>query len=328
MNLTNFVSLFKKKKKTLKSPEPLLLKKLKALNNLDNLFVFDNITIFNESNHLFLPLLILDTTKGLYLFEYKEWSYDDLKASTISKATNQISSTKTLSYQKAHTAIETKFKKTINTQNTPIYNFLLMPNLNADEHEHLDISFKKLLPNNKVIFNDSNKEEILEKLSNDTDIKQINMLDTISILLPQYLTIGADNKLHLLTNEQISFIKQELNNETILNAIEASGKTSSILQKAIFEKIKNPSYKIIIIQTTIIACEKLKQKLQSSMKKFKLEFNMADIEIITPIELVNKHLRKLKLTQLEVILHITKKLMKDKFHVADLIMCDDSDIIN
>jgi len=328
MNLDSFVSLFKKKKQTLKSPQSLLIKKLKTLSNLNNLFIFENITIYHKSNNLFIPLLILDTTKGLYLFEYKEWSYDDLKNSTISRATNQTSSTKTLSYQNAHSFIEMKFEEFINSKDIPIYNFLLMPNLNTDEYEHLDTSFKKLLPNDKIIFNDSDDNIILKKLSHNIEKKQIEFIDIINILLPQYLNIGKNNNFYISTDEQISFINQELDSEIILNAKEASGKTNSILQKAIFEKIKNPNYKIIIIQITVIACNKLKLKLENSMKNFIFDFDINDIEIITPIDLVNKHLKKLEKNQLEVILHIDKKLMKNNFYIADLILCDDSDMLS
>jgi hypothetical protein len=53
---------------------------------------------------------------------------------------------------------------------------------------------------------------------------------------------------------------------------------------------------------------------------------MTSIEIITPIELVNRHLFKLNYAPLKNELEIDTALMKKRFHVADLIICDDSEL--
>ena len=70
---------------------------------------------------------------GIYLFEYKEWSYDDLKNATVSKATNQDSSDKSLAYEKTHEFIRQKFNELTHNDGVEIHNYLLMENLNSDE---------------------------------------------------------------------------------------------------------------------------------------------------------------------------------------------------
>ena len=146
MNLSSIFSLFKKKPKTRKLPDSLLIKKLKEVSKNNGLSIYENITIYHHTQSFFIPLLILDPTRGIYLFEYKEWSYDDLKNATVSKATNQDSSNKSLAYQKTHDFIKQKFNELTHNDGVPIYNYLLMENLNSDEYKHLDDSFKELLP--------------------------------------------------------------------------------------------------------------------------------------------------------------------------------------
>ena len=106
MKIFSFLSLFKKKSKTLKLPDSLLVKKLKQVCKNNNLSIYENITIYHHKQSYFIPLLIVDTKRGIYLFEYKEWSYNDLKDATISKATNQDASEESLSFEK------TQFYKT------------------------------------------------------------------------------------------------------------------------------------------------------------------------------------------------------------------------
>lgn len=331
MNFSFLTSFFKENKKTLTLPESFLIKKIKNLNNTDTLLVYENITIYHHAKSFFIPLLILDTHRGIYLFEYKEWSYDELKNSTISKATNQNSADETLAFENAHEFIKVKFNELTHNDGVPIYNFLLMENLNADEYKHLDISFKKLLPEGRVMFNDSSKKEIVTKLRS---VSQINhdLPDIVNImgnLLVQYLILNENKKeenIHLATDEQILFINAELQSYSVLNASAASGKTSSVLLKAMLHKMKNPKLKIIIIQATTLACDRLKQRLINSVERAIIELDITSIEIITPIELLNKHLRKLHKPELELVIHIDEKLMKKNFNVADLIICDDADL--
>jgi hypothetical protein len=330
MNISSFFSLFKTKQKTLKLPDSLLIKKLKEVSKRNNLSVYENITIYHHTQSFYIPLLILDPARGIYLFEYKEWSYDDLKNATVSKATNQDSSNKSLAYEKTHEFIKQKFNELTHHDGVPIYNYLLMENLNSDEYKHLDNSFKELLPYKKIMFNDSLESEILYKLQ-EIPFPSFLMPDEVNIignLLVQYLIFSKDKTMHIATQEQIRFIESVTTGQETLSANAYSGKTSSILLKAILESLRNPELKIIIIEPTTLACDILKQKLLNIIEYAIIEVDITLIEIITPIDLVNKHLAKLKKPQLEVILNIDDKLMNKNFNVADLIICDDSNLVS
>ncbi|WP_321778951.1 hypothetical protein [Sulfurimonas sp.] len=325
-----FSSLFKKKKQQLTLPDSLLIKKLKTVCKENSLSIYEDITIYHHTQSYFIPLLILNPNKGLYLFEYKEWSYDDLKNATISKASNQDSSSKNLAFEKTHQFIKQKFNELTHNDGVPIYNYLLMQNINSDEYVHLDESFKELLPFNKIMFNNSTEDEILQKIHNtpQPDTKMPSEVEIIGNLLVQYLIFSKDNTKHLASKEQVNFIDSKIEGTKTLSGSTNSGKTSSILLKAILESLRSPDLKIIILEPTVLACDLLKQRLLNIIEYAIIEINIDSIEIITPIAFVNKHLSKLKKPHLEVILHIDEKLMKNKNKVADFIICDDANLLS
>ncbi|MFT5835189.1 MAG: hypothetical protein ACI9RG_000074 [Sulfurimonas sp.] len=330
MNISSFLSPFKKKQKSLKLPDTILIKKLKEVSNNNNLSIYENITIYHHTQSFCIPLLIIDPTRGIYLFEYKEWSYDDLKNATVSKATNQDSSNKGLAYEKTHDFIKQKFNELIHNDGVPIYNYLLMENLNSEEYQHLDESFKELLPYQKIIFSNSQESDILNKLNESpvTDSEITGETQIMGNLLVQYLIFSKNGNMHLASSAQMEFIDSKIEGIQTLSASAYSGKTSSILLKAILENLRNPEIKIIIIEPTILACDLLKQKLLNIIEYAIIEVDLTSIEIITPIALVNKHLEKLNKPQLEVILHIDNKLMKKNLDIANLIICDDSNLVS
>ncbi|WP_031347874.1 hypothetical protein [Sulfurimonas hongkongensis] len=329
MNITSFFSNFKKKQKNLKLPDSLLIKQLKEISKKYNFSLYKNITIYHHAKDHFIPLLILDKKRGIFLFEYKEWSYNDLKNSTISKASHQDSSMQSIAYEKTHEFIKQKFNELTHKDGVPIYNYLLMQNLNSDEYEHLDSSFRELLPLKKILFNDSKEEQIVQKLNDVPCLKNpiLNEADIMGNLLVQYLILSKDNSLNLATPSQIKFIESDLQNITTLSGTAFSGRTSSILLKSILEVLKSPKLKIIIIEPTRLACDLLKQKLLHIIEYAIIEIDLNSIEIITPLDLLNRHLSKLKKPKLELVLHVNEKLMQKSFKVADLIICDDTDIL-
>ncbi len=329
MNFSFLKSIFKKKTQSLKHIDSIVIKNLKEVCHENKLFVYENITIYHHTQSFFIPLLILDTTRGIYIFEHKPWSYDDLKNASLSKAENQESSSQNVAFDKTHDFIRQKFNELTHNDGVPIFNFLLMENLNAAEYEHLNISFQELLPKNRVIFNDSTGQEIIKKLRS-VIAPTSTLPDVANImgnLLVQYLILSKNEKIYLATPEQINFINSQIDHCQILEAKAGSGKTSALLLKAILEKLRNPAMSVMIIAPTTIACHILKQRLLNTIEYAIIEVDITSIEIITPIELLNKHLRKLKKTTLEDSIFIDNILMSSNFKSADLIMCDDADLL-
>ncbi|MFK5938395.1 MAG: hypothetical protein QM497_08365 [Sulfurimonas sp.] len=328
MNLSFFTSLFKKDNTSLSLVDSILVKQLKAVSISNSFSLFNNVTIFHHTNTYHIPLMLLDESRGLYIFEKKEWSYDDLKNATVEKAQQQESSNSTLSYQKSQNLINQKFNELTHHDSVPIFNYLLMENLNTAEYEHLNDSFQELLPKDRVIFNDSTQEVILDKLH---DVKRSELplppsKDIIGNLLIQYTILENNNALEICTQEQINFIDASISGVEILNAVSRSGKSNTLLLKAILHILKNRDEKIIIIKPTVLSCDIFKKKILDIVEHAIIDIDLTQISILTPLELVNLHLKKLNKSPIKEKLYIDNILLKKKFKIAEFLMCDDANL--
>ena len=326
MNITSFTSFFKKKPEQLIALDTILIKKLKTLSKHSNLLVFNDVKIYHHATVYAVGLIVLDSRRGLYIFESKEWTYDELKNANIQKAQNQEHSKDTLAYEITQSIIKQKFNELTHTDGVPIFNYLLMENLNADEYEHLNDSFKELLPKEKVIFSDSNEADILKKLHSATQEQENcpSVDEIMGILLTQYTILDRQGKMHLCSDEQRLFMDKPLESITHLTGHHRSGKSNLLLLKAIIELLDKKSDRVLILKPTVLACDIFKKKLLNIIEHAIVEVDLSNIEILTPIELLNKHLNKLGKESISH-LSVPAKLLKKKFSIADVIMCDDSD---
>jgi len=328
MNLSFLTSFFQKKQKELTVPDTILIKRLKDLSLQSNLLVFKDVDIYHHSSSYRVGLMVLDPLRGLYLFETKEWTYDELKNADIKKAQNQSNSNNTLAFDNTQNIIRQKFNELTHSDGVPIFNYLLMENLNADEYEHLNDSFKELLPEEKIIFSDSLESDIFKKLQDasfeNTDLPSVDTI--MGTLLIQYSILDDENKEHLCTLEQQEFIDSEITCKSNLKGPAKSGKSTLILLKSIKELLKRNVTHIIILKSTTLACDILKKKLLDIIEHAIIEIDLNAIEIITPLELINKHRLKLHKKMIEHI-EIEDKLMKKGFKGADLVICDDAHLL-
>lgn len=329
MNIPFLTSLFKKKSKSLTIPDSILVKKLKSITESTALELYKDITIYHHIEKYLIPLMMLDVKRGIYLFEIKEWSYDELKNSKIEKAENQTASKDTLSYQKSQNIIDKKFNELTHHDSVPIFNYLLMENLNTDEYEHLDESFKELLPKNRVIFSDSSPEEIIQKLEY-AEISPSPLPpkeDIIGNLFVQHTILNDDLTLKLCNAKQIEFIESEISGVKVLNVQNDTDKSTVLLLKTILEKLNKPDEDFIIIKPTRLACDILKKKLVDIVEHAIIEIDLTSIMIITPIELINMHRSKLRKEAIVGKIIIENSLMHKSFNLVELILCDDSNLL-
>jgi len=205
-----------------------------------------------------------------------------------------------------------------------------MENLSADEYENLDVSFKELLPNEKIIFNDSSDKQILNRLQSLPEVNiTLSSQTIIGSLLVQYAILKEGTKLNLCNEEQVNFIDSDIFSHSTLVAQAGSGATSIVLLKAVFEKLKDISIKIIILKPTLLACQILKKQLLEIVEHAIVEIDLTSIEILTPTELLNRHLKKLSKDPLYGNdIRIDEVLMKKKINLTDMILCDDADLLS
>ncbi len=324
----NFFSLFKKNSSELYVPDSILVKRVKSLSKNSNLRVFSNINIYLHRQSYNIDLLVYDYSRGLYIFEIKKWSFDDLKNATITKAENQEHSNNTLAFDKTQEFIKRKFNQITHTDGPKIYNYLLMENLSAEEYEHLDDSFKELLPEEKIIFSDSQTSDIFKKIESEEQVSSIGTTQDLEILLTQYTKLQDNGTFKLCNEQEIAFLNSKLENTTNLASNFHDGKTSLLILKAIIELFEEKAQKIIILKPSILARDIAYKKLLETIEHGLVEFDMNSIEFLTPLELINRHLQKLKKPMIHELASLNPKLLQKSFNIADLIICDDANLLS
>ncbi|WP_304544341.1 hypothetical protein [Sulfurimonas microaerophilic] len=325
----NLFSLFQKNKSDLVVPDTILVKRIKSLAKNSDLKVFSNVDIYLHKQSYNIELMLYDKIRGLYLFEIKKWSFDDLKNSVIEKAQNQEHANNTLAFDKTQELIKRKYNEINHTDGPKIYNYLLMENLSADEYEHLDDSFKTLLPKEKIIFSDSLTSDIFKKLESEDKVPVGQRDNTaLEILLTQYTKLEDDGSFTLCNDQEIEFLNTPLNDFSNLTIDFQTGQTSLLLLKAIIEVFKQRHKKIILIKPTTLARDIAYKKLLEIIEHGIIEFDMNAIELLTPLELINKHLQKLKKPMIKDFSEFDTKLLKKSFQIADLVICDDANLLD
>lgn len=329
MKMSMFKTLFKQKSSSYDLLHSEVFKKLEDVCKKQNLYIYKDITIYHHTRSFNIPLLVLDPTRGIFLFEYKTWVFKNLKNVTAKLSKEQETSDKSLAFDNAHKIIRQKFNELTHNNGVDIFNFVLMENLSVQEYEQLDVSLQKLLPMHRVIFNDSTDTEILHKLQG-TNLADSSLPDVAHImgsLLIQHLILSDENSMYMATQEQVDFIEDTPDGYQSLSAKKNSGKTSAILLKAVLYKLKNPNKKVIIISPSILVCDILKKKLLDIVEHAIIELDIISIEIITPSQLLQRHLNKYNMLLAQNNVYVHPILMKKRFNVADLIICDDADLL-
>ena len=327
MNFNPF-SIFQKDKSNLIVPDSILVKRIKSLAKNSNLQVFSNIAIYLHRQSYNIELMLYDNTRGIYIFEIKKWSFDDLKNATIAKAQNQEHSSNTLAYDKTQEIIKRKFNEITHSDGPKIYNYLLMENLSAEEYEHLDDSFKTLLPKDKIIFSDSLTSDIFKKLENEEKIEVENPVQNLETLFTQYTKLQDDGTFLFCTPKEMEFLDSPLKATTHFSINSQEAKGSLLLLKAIIEIFKKQSRKIIIVKPSILARDIAYKKMLDIVEHGIIEFDMNAIELLTPLELINRHLNKLKKPMLHDLSALDPQLLKKSYDAADLIICDDAVLLH
>jgi hypothetical protein len=295
MKLNFFSKFFKKdnKKDKLFTPDSILVKKLKSTCTQNNYKILKDITVYHHSDKIYIPLIIFDPNRGLYIIENKDWSYDDLKNYEIKKSQNNENSKNTLAYDRTNNFINTKFNEILHNDFIKTFNYLITENLSFADYKHLSDEKKSLLPNKKIIFSDTNEDDILKKLRDASEVDE-KIADTeyiLANLLTQYMVFNNGN-IFLANKDQIAYIEDELyyedtQNIVSLNGFALSGKTTALILKAIYLKLLSYDNSVTIIQATILSCDLVKQSILELVEYSIVNIDIASIHVYTPEEFLN-----------------------------------------
>jgi len=296
-----FSSIFKKtdKKNKLFITDSLLVKKLKSVSIDNNFKILEKITIFHHSKKINIPLIVINPKRGIYIFEHKDWTYDDLSKYEIQKSQNNERSHDTLAYDKVNTFINMKFNEILHNDCIKVFNYLLAENLSFVDYEHLSEEKKSLLPDEKIIFSDTDNINILKKLNEASDIDTTlpNIDFIMANLLTQYLVLN-NGAVSYATQEQISYISHLFSDKDdtkfkeiiSINGLAYSGKTTTLILKAIFLKLSSDKNSVTIIEPTTLSCDIVKQSILELIEYSIVNIDVTSINVYTPEEFLNSKL--------------------------------------
>lgn len=325
MKFSSLTNLFKKNQKTLKTPQSIILKKIKEVAQENNFSVYENITVYHYAQHIFIPILILDTNNSIHTFELNDYTYKELNKQSLIKEMVENAFDETLEARRPHNFIEQKLKEMLQEDTIAVSNHLVMENLNIEDYEHLSTALKELMPFDEILFNDSLNEDILARIKETSSRNVFSKTALMSSILSQYSVVDSLDMRHLATPEQINFIDAPFAANEYLCGENGTGRTYSLLLKVILQKLRNKDLKIVIIKPSTLACDLLRKKLLSIIDSAMLEVDIASIDVITPIELLHRHLHAINKKIIGDEKYLSSILMQKTFHIADTVICDDSE---
>ena len=305
MNIPLLSKLFNKQKPSLQSLESILVSKLKKFAKEHDYPLFENIPIFYRSQKMILTLALFIPKTGLILFEYKDWTYEELRNAKVSKASHVQKAEESLSFESLGEFIKEKFTDLTTFDDIDIFNFVIMEQLREEEFNLLDESFHALLPKERILFQDS-ALDIIERKFKTLPAKQktYTVQNTLPFIFSQYMILDGE-KVYFANEEQRRFLDKKLQKNENLTADRQSGKTTLLLQKAILEKLENQKNRIAIITPTRLQKELLRQTLLDLVEHSSVVLDMNDIALYTPDEIQN--------SQKKILEHVDMIFIDDAF---------------
>ncbi len=282
MNIPLFSALFGKKKQTTPSlPDTLILKRLKTVAKEEGYLLFENITLYHRSKQISIALMVFIPHCGIVLFEYKEWSYEELNKAQIERTSHAQTSQNSLAFENAKEFIKEKYFDLSMQEDIPIFTFAIFEQLTRQDYEMLPKKFHALLPQERLLFSDSFDEEIKQKLDTLRTLHHddtLNVENTLPFILSQYTILDQNERLLFANEEQRAAIEAPLENVRTLYGKRLSGKSGILLQKALLYALQNPQKTVAILTPTPLSADILRQRL---FKLIELASIVIDMENVT-----------------------------------------------
>jgi hypothetical protein len=276
----------------------------------ENGLLYENFHLFYQEKRLTIDLLFFIPYRGLLFGEKLQWSAEILKGSIAERPSKKNKKSPSTHLETIQAAIHQKLEEILSFDSTVCERFFWLSCLSEDEFDALDSSFHELLPKERLIFSDSAKESIHQKLAalaptlNEpySTIKVMGTLQSHTLLLPT-----NDNPYGtFLSEEQKQFLETDYaDTVTTLFGEHNTGKSTVIIRKALLLLLTKPHEKILIITPTLLGGEILRNELISLAEYGVMTINHASLSFCTPKSAP-------AITELE------------SFHSASIVMCDDA----
>ena len=276
----------------------------------ENGYFYENFNLFYQDTHVSIDLLFFIPYRGLLFGEKLQWNLEMLQGATIERPSQKNKKESSTHLETIQTAIHHKLEDILSFDSTFCERFIWLSCLREDEFDTLNSSFHELLPKERLIFSDSSKESIQQKLCalapklSEPYQKQkiMGSLQSHMLLAPT----GEKSYGTFLSDEQKKFLETDYTDTvTSLFGEHNSGKSTVLIRKALLLLLSKPHEKILIITPTLVGGEILRNELIALTEYGALKVELASLSFCTPAYAQN-------ITDLA------------GFQSASVVMCDDA----
>ncbi len=293
---------------------------------------FESVDLFYHNEHARIPFLLIDRYRGAFLFDSASWCFEEVQHAEVVPASEGKARAKDIDVDSAKRLFMRKLDEILLQEQCEACNFVYLPNLNREEFDSLDPSFKRLIPASRTIFSDDTEASIARKLADALPLRKtpIDLAALQSALFVQY-TLLADactGDVRQLSPAQKAYVDAKLPKRSLLSGTYGSGKTSLLLLKALREKLHNPHLDIAIVVSTTAAAELLAQNLLELLEYAVVHVDPTSIRILSPRQVCREHYIKVHNEPPVVDGNITDKMLRRRHDLADVLFLDDAHLLD
>jgi len=258
---------------------------------------YTQVPLFFHDQRRVIEYMMLHPNLGIVLFSFFDYSLEELRGVTASAA-KQEDKNADIQVQTDKSFLRLRLDEAFEQKNTPIHSILICTRLSEEEFTHLDKSFHDLIPQSLSLFKDSSdyKEKLLKLSDINTTfrIEQIQQSLFSEFLLPEQKS--------LMSHDQQAIVHLSLKENLLIHGLPGSGKSSVLIAKTLYEKIKYPKLSLIIFAPRACNVHLLQAMIFQFVENSKWGLNPADI-VVSNFDSIQRRSRE-----------------KEKY---DLIACDD-----
>ena len=329
----------------------------KALKDTTGILYFKPKIFYHEQEVNPDILWIFVPTISILVIEVKAWSYDFLKYASVDPGGRYIN-TWGRKYENPLWEVD-RHKNYIlsklrseNIENATVDYAVAFPNLTREEFERLGIAIKHYIREERCIFKDDLKDYetlkkrvarlLLYRYGNPDNLlsleDSIDKIDKIRKVLFPELTINkgflktTSGDIPILDVAQEKLLRNVSRGLRILRGAPGSGKTVTIVGKAIYEKLYKTIYgdtkNVLIITFTRILTEEIREMIRSNIEFNRLNLSITDFDIHTMHSLIRMLCNKYGVSwnrgeEIDVAIRRLLSIEFDEEDKYDVILCDE-----
>ncbi len=242
----------------------------------DDAEFYSHTPLFHLQNKQVIDYMMLHPKLGIVLFNFFDYDAKSLKNVTASPAQENDTHAQIRPSSYKH-CIQMLLDETFHAQIAPVHSILICPNLSEDEFDTLDESFHLLIPKSLTLFNNNIDENytqiIVDNLDTNTgyDIDKIKQALFAELLIPQ-------NR-QLMSAQQQRLVHMDIKENLLLKGLPGSGKSSLLVAKALYEKMKDPKLSLIIFAERSCNVHLLQSLIFQFIENSHWGMNPADITV-------------------------------------------------